>query len=134
MLVAVYGTLKQSESANGLMQFDAGGHFIGSGTTLDNFRMTETGFPRIAHDENGFPVRVEVYDVPEAGLDVLDGYEGVPYLYRRGKASIAMDDGDTVVACIYIANELSGIEVPTVSVGGKPAYDWTSYITERGVA
>ncbi len=105
-MVAVYGTLKRGFGANSMLN-DA--HMVGSGTTVPAYRMTDVGFPMIKKDDEGHPVRVEVYDEPN--WQVLDRYEGVPNLYERHIIPIELDSGETVEAYIYEATCISGDEV-----------------------
>jgi gamma-glutamylcyclotransferase (GGCT)/AIG2-like uncharacterized protein YtfP len=80
MLVAVYGTLKQGNSNNGLMMDSA----LISKETLKGYIMYSVGgFPVIYRDIN-HSIVVEVYEVSEHVLSFnLDPLEGHPRWYRR---------------------------------------------------
>ena len=107
--VAVYGTLKRRHGANRMM---AGATPMGEGTTVPAYRMTDVGYPMITPDEEGHPIRVEVYDEPD--WQTLDRYEGVPRLYQRRVIPVGLDSGETVDAWIYEAVSISGRPVRPV--------------------
>jgi gamma-glutamylcyclotransferase (GGCT)/AIG2-like uncharacterized protein YtfP len=78
-VVAVYGTLKQSQGNHGVMQ-RAGGTYLGTTRTRENFSMYDGGFP-VVLEGGDTPVTVELYVVED--LRPLDSLEGHPTFYKR---------------------------------------------------
>jgi gamma-glutamylcyclotransferase (GGCT)/AIG2-like uncharacterized protein YtfP len=57
--------------------------------------------PYVKKDEPVSRIRGEVYEVDDAGLDALDDLEGHPRDYRRERARVELDSGETVTAWLY---------------------------------
>lgn len=101
--VAVYGTLKKGYGNNRLLD---GTKFLGKGVTLDNLRMIDGGFPYAFSRPHiaGNPLVVEVYDgltaEHERNLDALEGY---PSHYTREIVEIELENGEVVLAWLYVA-------------------------------
>ncbi len=90
--------------------------------------MTCVGFPKIARNEDGLPVLVEVYRVPVHVIEtVLDSYEGVPHLYTRERDTVRLFSGEVLEDVnIYVATRLNGTPVSPVfdKRAGGPVLDW----------
>jgi len=119
--VAVYGTLKDGYHANRKLTSVPGCTFVGRGTTVGRFLMSDCGYPMLhdikrdtAHPElfggdfdipaDAGRVAVEVYENPD--MKVLDWYEGYPSLYTRRVVVVALEDGSTVNAWIYVGGDV----------------------------
>lgn len=130
-LVAVYGSLLSGLGNHRVME-RAQGVLIGKGSTNDNIDLYSLGaFPSISliHDENGKPVKVEVYEVGDAGmvpLNALEGYrgQGQNNFYERTLITINMDDGSTVDAYIYHIDQKQGQPIESG--------DWKAYLKGIG--
>jgi len=111
-LVAVCGTLRKGQRANGMM----GGGYVGRGLTVATYNMWDVGISYIQPDEQGHKVVVDVYEVDADTLAGLDMYEGVPSHYTREKTLVSMDNGgDTLWCNIYEAVEASGEKVEPIN-------------------
>jgi len=86
VLVAVYGTLKKGYNNHHVLGKEY--NYLGYGNTQGKYDMKDAGFPAIVKNEEGKPVQVEVYEIPEDRLKQLDRLEGVPYMYTREKETI----------------------------------------------
>jgi len=104
MNVAVFGTLKSNERANGKMLSST---FIGNGITSESFEMSCVGYPYISPVKSGgHPVAVEVYDADDNTLEELDWYEGYPHHYDKKTVQIIMENSSTEDCLIYFVHEI----------------------------
>jgi gamma-glutamylcyclotransferase (GGCT)/AIG2-like uncharacterized protein YtfP len=78
--VAVYGTLKRGKSAD-LADWHPDNVFVEE-RTLQGYDMYTQGWYPMCVPGTG-TILVEVWDVSEKCMDVLDGYEGHPDLFKR---------------------------------------------------
>jgi gamma-glutamylcyclotransferase (GGCT)/AIG2-like uncharacterized protein YtfP len=86
--VAVYGTLKKTQSNHGLL---SGSKFVGVGTTPASYSLLELGsFPGAIWGNH--QLMVEVYEVDDRILARLDRLEGHPSFYERHLIQVKMDD------------------------------------------
>jgi len=110
--VFVYGTLKKNKGAN---HFLSNAKFLGEGVIQGYEMYIVSYFPGIVKG-NG-KVRGEVYEVDEEILEMLDEYEGVPYLYERIKETVKLDNGKEIEAYLYLyKGDISSLEkAPTNS-------------------
>jgi gamma-glutamylcyclotransferase (GGCT)/AIG2-like uncharacterized protein YtfP len=99
VLIAVYGTLKRGRENHAF--FLAGAPFIGSGI-IHGVAMINGLIP-YAFSKAGAKIHVEVFSVDQQTVDRLDRLESVPYHYTRELRSVAMDDGRSVDAFVYLA-------------------------------
>lgn len=99
-IVAVYGTLRQGHNNHSLL---AHGEFLGSGLTVNKYRMTCEGIPFVHPDisEDGNNIVVELYAVDDKIFANLDRLEGHPDWYKREKTAILMDNGLKATAWLY---------------------------------
>ncbi len=94
MKLAVYGTLRKGSNNLGRIEKTA---LIYPG---------HRRFPAMIYDEAGSGTVVEVHEVDSEMLITYDHYEGVSEgVYQRVKADVAMDDGRTTKAWVYLAGE-----------------------------
>jgi len=93
MLLFVYGTLKRGHGNNRILQSS---EYVTDAVTREPFVLLRTGFPVMMREPNiGFatrhwlPVQGEVWNIrhPEVWAR-LDGLEGVPHMYTRGKTIV----------------------------------------------
>lgn len=104
-LVAVYGTLKRGLSNHGLL---ADAEFIGSGETLEKYRLCISSLPFLLDgvSEDGYNVDVEVYRVTPREMIQLDLLEGHPSFYKRKQTTVVVD-GKEMVAWTYFVPALN---------------------------
>ncbi|BCG44971.1 putative gamma-glutamyl cyclotransferase [Escherichia phage EK010] len=131
VLVATYGSLRKGQH-NHAINARAGGVSIGEGWTVNNcnlYQYCTAYFPSVSlvHNSNGKPVRVEVFETTQAGLegpyDGLEGHRGNdnPYtFYKRTLIPVLLDSGETVEAWIYHIDEEQDVLVESG--------DWTAYL------
>lgn len=98
--VFVYGTLKKNFPAHELME-EVGAKFLSNAVTDCAYQLYDQGnFPGMVEEDGPTGVHGELYEVPEAGLHLLDGYECVGQgLFRR--AEIELADGTKALAYLY---------------------------------
>jgi gamma-glutamylcyclotransferase (GGCT)/AIG2-like uncharacterized protein YtfP len=102
-LVAVYGSLLAGLGNHRVLRDNDAEH-VADGLTVERFAMRDVArgsYPGIFEGGDA-PVVVEVYSVDDDGFAALDCLEGYPRFYGRREVVIATDDGDNVVAWIYI--------------------------------
>lgn len=75
---------------------------LGIGKILD-FKLTFKGVTTIKPEEKK-EVPVVVWKIEESDEEVLDIYEGYPYLYRKETIRVEMQDKTTVEGMVYIMN------------------------------
>ena len=94
MKLAVYGTVRSGNKNTGI---------------LENSALVYPGhhtFPAVIQNKNGSGTVVEVHDGTKEDLARQDMYEGIDSgLYRRVKADIKMDHGDTENVWLYVAGD-----------------------------
>ncbi len=94
MKLAVYGTLRKGSDNLGRIEK----------TTL--IYPGHRRFPAMIYDEAGSGTVVEVHEVDSEALIAYDHYEGVSAgVYQRVRTDVAMDDGRTTPAWVYLAGE-----------------------------
>lgn len=116
--VAVYGTLMAGER-NERWAADALDRRPCTlrGTLYDTGR----GYPAFVPDDAGGEVKAELLTVTPATLNLLDGLEGVPWLYGHRKVKAVLEDGREIEAMAYVMNGLpEGSKVIT-------SCDWREY-------
>lgn len=121
--MGVYGTLKKGFRANDMLMANA--VFLGEAITDERGTLYDGGFPAwIPHGGQGHYLIVEVYDVPEADVPDIDGYEGHPNLFRRAGAAFLRLEKDPD------SEEL--VVVPDMTWGN--IYHFNQKVTSRTVA
>lgn len=115
-MLFVYGTLKRGWGNNRLLSTSK---YICDAVTRDKFVMFRTGFPVLMREPAPhlaerfwLPVRGEVYEVnDERTWEDLDGLEGVPHMYTRGKCVVDLlkpkqviptDESETAEVEVYL--------------------------------
>lgn len=101
-LIFVYGTLKRGIHNHSLL---ADSIYHGEGQTVEKFRMLLPSFPVILPDENGYPVKGELYQVDDEVLHRLDRLEGEGYVYHRKPVTIQLSNSE-IAAEIYIGDDV----------------------------
>jgi gamma-glutamylcyclotransferase (GGCT)/AIG2-like uncharacterized protein YtfP len=98
-LLFVYGTLKRSGTAHGLL---ADQEFVGEATTLPYYCLYDGGsYPCLVEDrQHGMAVHGEVWMVNSAAFAELDDYEGVQHTFHRRAISL-VGYADPVEAYFY---------------------------------
>jgi len=82
----VYGTLKKECGGSILLK---NAKFIEECLTIEKFKMVSNfSYPAVYFYPHGYCVLGELYQVSEYLLDVIDGYEGYPYFYKRKKIKV----------------------------------------------
>lgn len=108
MKVFVYGTLKRGYGNHRILE-RSDVIFIGNAKTHGTFDMINSGFPVLVPNDNGLPVKGEVYDIGDnkevlARLDSLEG-EGVMYDRREIVVMpVEQELGDEMAVSVYIGN------------------------------
>jgi gamma-glutamylaminecyclotransferase len=99
MKIMVYGTLKKGRGNHSLLEDCP---FLGKANTLPAFTMFSLGgFPGVVAKGNT-SIRGEIYDVLDEVLHDLDRLEGHPRWYERKPITAQMENGEVVVAHMYI--------------------------------
>jgi gamma-glutamylcyclotransferase (GGCT)/AIG2-like uncharacterized protein YtfP len=107
-LVFVYGTLKRGFKAHDLLEDS---QFVGRAWTKPAaFKLvqTEGGFPAAVMGANGPDYKVisgEVYLVPTIDIKYIDQFESNGTLFHRRRIGVDLEDGNSVLAWIYLGNE-----------------------------
>ncbi len=102
-LVFVYGTLRKGASNHERME---GAKLVDEGWLLGRLYVIDW-FPGILLDEEGLPVRGEVYGVNRDGLRALDEFEGASF--ERVKAIVNLKSGEGREVWVYrFRGELKG--------------------------
>lgn len=122
MKVFVYGTLKKDYWNNRLL---AGATFLGEAFTEKRYTMLGSGVPYILPNENGFPVKGEVFEIDEKQhLPALDRLEGHPTGYTRTTINVRLDaDGEIIQADVYEMLHQMG-RINDVTPPSKGYYEW----------
>lgn len=90
----VYGTLKRGYGNYDRILKNTS-QFIGTATTLQKYDMLDSGFPVIMPNENGYPVKGEVFLVTQIPvLEDLDRLEGEGSMYDRKEISVEVTQPD----------------------------------------
>lgn len=99
VLLAVYGTLKSTHKNHSLLGTDA--KVRAKNVRIPGYSIFNLGwFPGIVKDDNGSGVVVEIVEIPKTRVEhQIDGYEGVPSLYRR--EVVKLENGTEVQTYIY---------------------------------
>lgn len=108
-IVAVYGSLRQGEGSH---HYLAGAVCLGAGWTAERYVLYAAAYPAVCTDEAAYPIRVELYTVSPALLQVLDLYEEHPRLYCRRLVPVLPDAGPAVQAWLYFAAQAAGQRLP----------------------
>jgi gamma-glutamylcyclotransferase (GGCT)/AIG2-like uncharacterized protein YtfP len=124
-LIAVYGTLRKGWGNHRLI---ADAEFVGKGKTKEDLVLTQSGIPYVSRQKVGNPdypaskVTVEIYRVTDPWMmNSLDSLEGHPEWYFRSPVEVELEDGNELVAEIYL-NERS-VGRPNASGDfGKPIF------------
>jgi gamma-glutamylaminecyclotransferase len=109
-LLFVYGTLKRGGTNHHYM---AGQKFVGAARTAPGFRLYELiGHPgMIALDSDRDGVTGEVWSVDDAGLKILDEFEGIEIgLYRRERVPLQAPFADRHVDAYIYAHDVEGLK------------------------
>jgi|TARA_B110000908_G_scaffold36340_1_gene43566 gamma-glutamylcyclotransferase (GGCT)/AIG2-like uncharacterized protein YtfP len=98
-IVAVYGTLKKGYGNHRLLESST---FIGSGETVNKYRLCISGLPFLIAGESseGHNIDVEVYDCNAFEMYDLDLLEGHPRFYKRELTEVKVN-GESVSAWVY---------------------------------
>ena len=101
-LIFVYGSLRRAARDPMYRMLDHRIEFIGFGTFRGKLYDFGSHPGVVPSPDEADCVTGEVYELhdPDKAFPILDGYEGNKY--RREKHPIALEDGDTVQAWIYI--------------------------------
>lgn len=89
-LLFVYGTLKRGHCRNRVLDDH---RFLGEAVTKPKYRMysVDGAFPALVEDEDGKPIKGEVWEATDALMQTLDMIEGVSAgLYKR--AAIQLEE------------------------------------------
>lgn len=97
-LIFVHGRLRQGKSDHALL---ASGTFVGVGVTASEFALYLIQDKAVITKRPAMPIKGEVYKVSKEILHVVDRLEGHPYLNKREREQIILQDGQTVEAWIY---------------------------------
>jgi len=125
--VAVYGTLKYGFPNHYLLE---SAEAVGVGYIAQTFRVFDVGFPYAVPSKKGFPLQVEVYKVPRAGvLEELDILEGYPHHYKRRPLEVLLRNGKSLTAWIYYVSTPRGEELKELYRDERLAID---FITWKG--
>lgn len=123
MFVFVYGTLKTGFNANRFLEDST---FMGVGESLDVYDMLSGEFPMVVDSylREPLPIVGEVYHVNTGTLELVDEYEGYPYLFTR-KIVPVMIDGTQYDCLMYIYN-MEGDEHDThaMAEADSNVYNW----------
>ena len=105
----VYGTLKRGFSNHMRVMQKQGCEgwyrYKSDATTAASFPLfvDDYGIPYLLNRRGtGSPVKGELYDVSEEGLQALDELEGYPDRYTRMQVSVATEGSDAVQAWMYM--------------------------------
>ena len=129
VFVACYGSLRTGQS-NFHVNERAGGKSIGEGWTKEKYnlyRYNGAYFPSVslAHNSHDAPVRVEVFETTQAGLNgPYDMLEGYPSFYNRTPVPVVLDSGEEVTAWIYHIDEDLGEDSAVVHG------DWVKHLND----
>jgi len=107
MLIAVYGTLKQSEYNHKLL---VNAKFMGTGWTQSKFDFVDlASFPAVvATNKSPVNIHVEVYDATPDEFKAVERLEGYPTLYERMTTAIKMTTANkNITAHIYYMENAS---------------------------
>jgi len=107
--VAVYGTLKYGYSNHHFLE---GALAIKTAYTLERFKLFDVGYPYAKPSQEGFPLQVEVYLLPNWRiLEKLDRLEGYPTHYQREPVKVVGRDGKIEYAWLYYTETPEGDEI-----------------------
>lgn len=87
-----------------------------------NRQVAGAGFANIVPQENSM-VEGVIYEIDEAGLKILDGFEGYPKRYDRQMLSVEME-GKVIEANVYIAQRME------TKSGLKPEITYLKYLLD----
>lgn len=105
--IAVYGTLRKGYGNHRVL---GNSKFIGSGRTVDKYKLTANGIPFVNKNEPVSNVKVEVYSVTPEQLptvDALEGYDPKRHeesWYKRTPINVKLENGETIEASIYFSD------------------------------
>ena len=101
---------------------------MGAATLTGKWQMVSFGsFPAVIHDENGAPVKGEIWSVPNELMRSLDSLEGHPHWYKRDIYPVITDNSESHLAWAYI-NQMKGHEKGDDQI--VPDNDWAAYAPE----
>ena len=124
-LVFFYGSLMSGFHNNSILRDSI---FMGAAKLTGKWQMLSFGsFPAVIHDENGEPVRGELWSVPSQLMRSLDSLEGHPHWYKRDIYPVITDDGESHLAWAYINQMESHEKGEDQIVRGN---DWAAYAPE----
>ncbi len=81
ILVAAYGTLRKGYGNSRLV--DRGNNHVGTGITVEDYRMTSSGIPFVSKNNPVSKIVVDIWKIDSNQLAQVDGLEGHPNWYRR---------------------------------------------------
>ena len=102
MVVAVYGSLKRGYGNYPTME-RANGKFITEAVSTFNVDMDGRSFPYINLNKDGYPMRVEIFEVED--IEPIDWLEGHPSFYKRELKEFKGEDNKTYEAWVYILQD-----------------------------
>ncbi len=121
-LVFVYGSLMGGFHNHDLLR---GSIFMGAATLPGKFQMISCGgFPMVVHDEDGGPVKGELWSVPNSTIPRLDRLEGHPHFYKRDTYPVVTENQESHLAWAYIGQSERQIEGDPRIV---PNNDWAAF-------
>lgn len=97
MLFFIYGTLKKNFYNHHILQNLNIDRPLSKVTTVEKYPLfvLKDPFPYLQNNKGeGFNVIGELYEIPEECLSILDNFEGVPYLYKRGVLDVVDVEGN----------------------------------------
>jgi gamma-glutamylaminecyclotransferase len=97
--IFVYGTLRSGFHNNYLLM---NAKLIGKGKTKTKMAMFISGIPYVNRSSPEYQIVGEVYSVDDSTLKRLDSLEGHPDWYKREPEPIIMDDGEEIIAELYL--------------------------------
>ncbi|MGO0122336.1 gamma-glutamylcyclotransferase family protein [Desulfothermobacter acidiphilus] len=98
-LVFAYGHCMKNRSGHGVLR---GSRLLGRGKAKDLGLLLLTPRLAVAVPEPGSEICGEVYAVNQTTLAFLDRWQGEGRLFRRTLFPIAMEQGETVLAWVYL--------------------------------
>ncbi len=117
-LFFIYGTLKRSGNNHQIIEKFA--HFRGEAQTVFKYPMYDIGdgFPFLQNNRNnGNLIIGELYEIPEKYHKIVDYFEGVPTLYKKGTIEVLTKEVETYIVNVYFAsNEIDFTKLKLIKV------------------